>query len=244
MGVHESSAACQDNWYDRMLFQDLVQKFFLSKEQHHEWARGSRNDCSSGLLQNVLASSAEAARSKTIFVSRSFRVFRKFACFTRTSSWTTSTSTSASQEKIIGGKIIGGKKSLVQSQWSMQAKMPCLGDQREVNQSRLRREDQELRLLQDRRLQEWHQGDLQGFSEKEVKEAIKKELMSPSSSGHEVCGPGLLRLLLLKNRWVKMGRWTSFRCSEGSSRSKGIHSSHWQGVKVCAYHDLGQSLRP
>ena len=46
--------------------------------------------------------------------------------------------------------------------------------------------DQELQLLQDLRLQEWYQGDLQGYSEKEVKEAIKKELISLSSSGHKV----------------------------------------------------------
>ena len=42
-------------------------------------------------------------------------------------------------------------------------------------------EDQELRLLQDLKLQEWNQGDLPGYSEKEVKEAIKKELISLSS---------------------------------------------------------------
>ena len=33
--------------------------------------------------------------------------------------------------------------------------------------------DQELQLFRDLKLQEWYQGDLQGFSEKEVKDAIK-----------------------------------------------------------------------
>ena len=37
--------------------------------------------------------------------------------------------------------------------------------------------DQELQLLQDLRPQEWYQGDLRGYSEKEVKEAIKKQLV-------------------------------------------------------------------
>ena len=58
-----------------------------------------------------------------------------------------------------------------------------------------REEDQELQLLQDLRLQEWYQGDLQGYSEKEVKEAIKKELISLSSVGHEVYDPVPLNLL-------------------------------------------------
>ena len=69
----------------------------------------------------------------------------------------------------------------------------------EINQysvnSDQREEDQELQLLQDLRLQEWYQGDLQGYSEKEVKEAIKKELISLSSVGHEVYDPVPLSLL-------------------------------------------------
>ena len=44
-------------------------------------------------------------------------------------------------------------------------------------------EDQKLQLLQDVKLQEWYQGDLQGYSKSEVKEAIKKELISLSSAG-------------------------------------------------------------
>ena len=70
--------------------------------------------------------------------------------------------------------------------------------------------DQELLLLQDLRLQEWYQGDLQVYSEKEVKEAIKKELISLSSSGHEVYDPVPLKLLsredqatkVIESRWV------------------------------------------
>ena len=69
--------------------------------------------------------------------------------------------------------------------------------------------DQELQLLQDLKLQEWYQGDLQGYSEKEIKEAIKKELISLSSSGHEVYDPVPLRLLpqedqakVIESRWV------------------------------------------
>ena len=42
------------------------------------------------------------------------------------------------------------------------------------NQSEI---DQELQLLQDLRLQEWYQGDLQDYSEKDVKAAIKKQLI-------------------------------------------------------------------
>ena len=41
--------------------------------------------------------------------------------------------------------------------------------------------NKELPLLQDLRLQEWYQGDLQGYSEKEVKKALKKELSSSHS---------------------------------------------------------------
>ena len=48
--------------------------------------------------------------------------------------------------------------------------------------------DQELQLLQDLRLQEWYQGDLQGYSKKEIKETIVKELV---------------------------GHWTLLRCSQG-----------------------------
>ena len=83
----------------------------------------------------------------------------------------------------------------------------------EINQysvnSDQREEDQELQLLQDLRLQEWYQGDLQGYSEKEVKEAIKKELISLSSVGHEVYDPVPLNLLssedqakIIESRWV------------------------------------------
>ena len=39
--------------------------------------------------------------------------------------------------------------------------------------------------------QEWCQGELQGYSQKEIKEAIKKELTSLSISGHEVHDPVL-----------------------------------------------------
>ena len=45
--------------------------------------------------------------------------------------------------------------------------------------------DQELQLLQDLKLQEGCQGDLQGYSEREIEEAIKKELTSLSTSGHD-----------------------------------------------------------
>ena len=69
--------------------------------------------------------------------------------------------------------------------------------------------DQELQLLQDLRLQEWCEGDLQGYSEKEVKGAIKKELVSLSSSGHEVYDQVPLKLLsredqakVIESRWV------------------------------------------
>ena len=69
-----------------------------------------------------------------------------------------------------------------------------------------REEDQELQLLQDLKLQEWYQGDLQGYSENEVKEAIKKELISLSSVGHEVYDPVPLNLLSsedqAESRWV------------------------------------------
>ena len=70
-------------------------------------------------------------------------------------------------------------------------------------------EDQEFQLLQDLKLQEWYQGDLQGYSEKEVKEAIKKELISLSSVGQEVYDPVPLNLLssedqakIIESRWV------------------------------------------
>ena len=67
-------------------------------------------------------------------------------------------------------------------------------------------EDQELQLLQDLRLQEWYQW---GYSEKEVKEAIKKELISLSSAGHAFFDPVPLNLLssedqakTIESRWV------------------------------------------
>ena len=69
--------------------------------------------------------------------------------------------------------------------------------------------DQELQLLQDLRLQEWYQGDLQGASEKEVKEDIKTDLISLSTSGHEAYDPVPLKLLsredqvkVIESRWV------------------------------------------
>ena len=77
-----------------------------------------------------------------------------------------------------------------------------------VNSDQKSEEDQELQLLQDLKLQEWFQGDLQGYSEKEVK-AIKKELISLSSAGHEVYDPVPLNLLsredqakIIESRWV------------------------------------------
>ena len=76
---------------------------------------------------------------------------------------------------------------------------------------------QELQLLQ-----EWSQGDLQGYLEKEVMEVIKKELISPSSSGHEVYDPVPLKLLsqedqakVIESCWV-IG--TSLSCAQGSFR--------------------------
>ena len=68
---------------------------------------------------------------------------------------------------------------------------------------------QELMLLQDFKLQEWYQGDLQVLTAKEVKEAIRKELVSLSNSGREVYDPVPVRLLLqeeqsniIESRWV------------------------------------------
>ena len=55
--------------------------------------------------------------------------------------------------------------------------------------------DQELQLLQGFRLQGWYQGDLQGYSDKDFKEVIKKRLVSLRSSGHEVYDPVPLKLL-------------------------------------------------
>ena len=72
-----------------------------------------------------------------------------------------------------------------------------------------READEELQLLQDLKLQEWYQGDLQGYSENEVQEAIKKELISLSSVGHEVYDTVPLNLLssedqakIIESRWV------------------------------------------
>ena len=71
-----------------------------------------------------------------------------------------------------------------------------------------REEDQELQLLQDLKLQEWYQGDLQRYSEKEINEAIKKELVSLSSVGHEVYDPVPLNLLSKENQAkITESRW-------------------------------------
>ena len=62
----------------------------------------------------------------------------------------------------------------------------------EINEKSLNNDQLEvdqLQLLQDLKLQEWYQEDLQGYSEKEIQEDVKKELISLSSSGHEVYGP-------------------------------------------------------
>ena len=83
------------------------------------------------------------------------------------------------------------------------------GEQRKSINSDQGEVDQVLQLLQDLKLQEWYQGDLQGCSEKEVKEAIKKELISASTSGHEVYDPVPLKVVcqedqakVIESRWV------------------------------------------
>ena len=66
-------------------------------------------------------------------------------------------------------------------------------------------EDQELQLLQDLKLQEWYQGDLQGYSENEVKEALKKELISLSSVGHEVYDPVQKKVKIIGDQALHQG---------------------------------------
>ena len=62
----------------------------------------------------------------------------------------------------------------------------------------------QIKNSQDLKLQEWYQGDLQGYPEKEFR-AIKKELISLSSSGHEANDQVPLKLLSAEERSKVIG---------------------------------------
>ena len=89
-------------------------------------------------------------------------------------------------------------------------------------------DDQELQLLQDLRLQEWYQGDLQGYSEKEVKEAIKKELISLSSAGHEVFDPVPLNLLSSEDQAKIIELWWVIGPRSGQLKARFVGKGYTQ----------------
>ena len=196
IAVHESSVVHKEDSYDQMLFKDLVRKFLL-QQRNQVTFESSESDSrvihSPDPLQESSSQGApsvpsgEGANSSDQGIPHPPGLPQPFR------------------------RRITGKQPPSEFEINMitSLKQGILEINEDSVNSDQREEDQELQLLQDLRLQEWYQGDLQGYSEKEVKEAIKKELVSLSSVGHEVYDPVPLNLLssedqakIIESRWV------------------------------------------
>ena len=199
IAVHESSVTHKEDSYDQMLFKDLVRRFLL--QQRNQVAFESANTDSRVIhspdpLQESSAQGASSVPSAEGASSSDHHGIPHPPGLPQ-----------PQQPR----RRITGKQPPSEFEINMinSLKQGIL----EINDfsvnSDQREDDQELQLLQDLKLQEWYQGDLQGYSQIEVKEAIKKELISLSSVGHEVYDPVPLSLLssedqakIIESRWV------------------------------------------
>ena len=180
-----------------MLFKDLVQKFSL--QQRIRSPLSHRRQAPRSLIPQILFRTLHLRERLQFFQPRE-RVVQVKGYFIL-QDYLNLKSEDESQESshLQSSKSTCFPHSSKESWRSMTTQSNC--DQSEA--------DRELQLLQDVRLQEWYQGDLQGYPEQEVKEAIKKELISLSSAGHEVYDPVSLNLLssedqakIIESRWV------------------------------------------
>ena len=168
LATHKSSRHYKEDSYDQMLFKRSCSEILASaEEQCLVRVSGIRLLAvhSSGLFPEPAASPAEGAASTSS------------ARASESSSVQTQPPPGRPQPQQI--RSVTGKqapsefeinmiKSLKQGIFEIN-EMSVNTNQEEV--------DQELQLLQDLRFQERYEGDLQGYSEKEVEEVIKKELV-------------------------------------------------------------------
>ena len=197
IALHESSVVHKEDSHDQMLFKDLVRKFLLQQRNQVTFEsseRDSRVTHSPDPLQDSSTQGASSVPSAEGASSSDHHGIPHPPGLPQPIRRTITGKQPPSEFEI--NMINSLKQGILEiNEFSVNS------DQGE--------EDQELQLLQDLKLQEWYQGDLQGYSEKEVKEAIKKELISLSSAGHEVYDPVPLNLLsseeqakIIESRWV------------------------------------------
>ena len=206
VAVHESSVVHKEDSYDQMLFKDLVGKFLLQQ-------------------RNQVTFESSESDSRVIHSPDSLQD----SSAQRASSVPSAEGTSSSDRPLPHPppglpqpirRRITGKQPPSEFEVNMIAslKQGILEINNYSVNSDQGEEDQELQLLQDLRLQKWYQGDLQGNSEKEVKEAIKKKLISLSSVGHEVYDPVLSIYYRAKNRQRSLNQGGSSDPGQVNSR--------------------------
>ena len=225
--------------HDEMLFKDLVQKSLLQQKNNVKYESAESDSPvvhSSGLLPQSTASSAEGATSGSA---------------TRPSESSSSTRVQIQlppglpQPHQIRRRVTGKQPP---SEFEINMIISLKEGILEIKEKSINTDqsevDQELQLLQDLRVQERYQGDLQGCSEKDIKEACKKELISLSSSGHEVFDPVPLRLLAREDQGkviesddesASQMEFSGVRC--GLSMSQHSHSA-------CLNTPIDESKRP
>ena len=96
----------------------------------------------------------------------------------------------------------------------------------------------EEELLQGLILQEWYQGDLQGYSADQIKQAITKELKQIGPQGHDAYDPVPLSQLspeerrsIIESRWV-IGRRPRERTQRSFLRRR-VLAGHFTGRQIC-----------
>ena len=187
VATHESGVLHKEDSYDQMLFKDLVREFLLQQRKQVTFELSESDtrvihspDFLFRILQLRERLQFLQPRERVVQI-KEYLILQDYLSLLNIKLEEESPASKPPSEFEIN-MITSLKQGILEiSEYSVNS------DQSE--------EDQELQLLQDLKLQEWYQGDLQGYSEKEVKEAIKKELISLSSVGHEVYDPVPLNLL-------------------------------------------------
>ena len=107
-------------------------------------------------------------------------------------------------------------------------------DHLSVGQDQVNADHQEAQseeeLLQGLILQEWHQGDLQGYSADQIREAITKELKQVGPHGHDAYDPvPLSQLSQEERRSIIESRWVIGPRPGRSILCKRVQASHFKG---------------
>ena len=188
VAVCESGVLRKEDSYDQMLFKDLVRRFLLQQKNQVTFETSESDSRVIHSLDSLQESSAQGASS----VPSAEGASSSDQGIPHPPGLPQPQPTEPQVRRRITGKQ---PPSEFEVNMITSLKQGILEINEHSVNSDQREEDQELQLLQDLKLQEWYQGDLQGYSESEVKEAIKKELISLSSAGHEVYDPVPLNLL-------------------------------------------------